>query len=260
MPERNDLPHKIANLLRAIGGRKEPKKYTSAVILAAGSSTRMQGQSKQFIQLDGMPVITRTVLQFEAADCINEIILVAKADEMSMYDGFAEKYGITKPFKVVEGGQTRQESARFGSDVVASKSKFICIHDGARCLITPELITRVCRNAYEHRAAVLGVSAVDTVKICDKNRFIESTPERKTTYQAQTPQVFEVNAYRAAAYVARDEGIEATDDASLLEHIKIPVKMVESTRENIKITDKGDLVYAKAILEARRSEQVVTEE
>lgn len=252
MPERKDLPHKIADVLRAIGGHKEPKKYTSAVILAAGSSTRMNGQSKQFITLDGMPIIARTVMQFEAAECINEIILVVKSDEEHMYADFPEKYGITKPFSTVIGGETRQESARLGSDAVSGKSRFICIHDGARCLITPELITRVCRNAYEHRAAVLGISAVDTVKLCDKNRFVESTPERKHTYQAQTPQVFEVNAYRAAAYVARDEGIEATDDASLLEHIKIPVKLVESSRENIKITDRGDIIYAEAILKARK--------
>lgn len=252
MSERTDKPHKIANLLRAIGGKEYPRKFTSAIILAAGSSTRMGGDStKQFSELDGIPVVARTVMAFEAAECINEIIVVAKSDEISLYADFAEKYGITKPFSVIEGGETRQESAFIGQDAVSKKSKYVCIHDAARCLITPELITSVCRGAYLHGAATLAIKALDTVKISDKNKYIDSTPERKFTYQAQTPQVFPVNAYRAAAYVAKEENFEATDDCMLLEHIKIPVKLIEGSRENIKITEPLDMIFAKAILAAR---------
>ncbi len=255
MSERTDKPHKIANILRAIGGKEYPRKFTSAIILAAGSSTRMGGDStKQFLELEGLPIVARTVMAFEAAECINEIIIVAKADELSLYADFSEKYGITKPFSVVEGGETRQESARIGQDAVSKKSKYVCIHDAARCLITPELIVDVCRGAYLYGAATLAIKAVDTVKICDKNKYIDSTPERKFTYQAQTPQVFPVNAYRAAAYVAKEENFEATDDCMLLEHIKIPVKLIEGSRENIKITEPVDMIFAKAILEARNEE------
>ena len=253
MSERKDTPHKIANALRAIGGKEYPRKFTSAVILAAGSSTRMgEGSTKQFLELDGMPIVARTVIEFDKAECINEIILVAKADEIPLYADFSEKYGITKPFSVIEGGETRQDSARNGQDAVSKKAKFVCIHDAARCLITPELIVRACRGAYLHGAAALAIKAVDTVKIVDKNIYIDSTPERKFTYQAQTPQVFSVNAYRAASYVAKEEGFEATDDCMLLEHIKIPVKLIEGSRENIKITEPVDLVFARAILEARK--------
>ncbi len=251
MSERKDMPHKIADLLRTIFGKDIPRKYTSAVILAAGSSTRM-GRSKQFIELDGIPVVARTLRVFDSTDCISEIILVVKEEELSLYDGFAEKYGINKPLKVISGGDSRQESARLGQDAVYKKSKYVCIHDAARCLITPELIVSVCRGAYLHGGATLGIKAVDTVKICDKNGYIESTPERRFTFQAQTPQVFPVNAYRAAAYVAKEEGFEATDDCMLLEHIKIPVKIIEGSRENIKITDESDLTVARAILEARK--------
>ena len=105
-----------------------------------------------------------------------------------------------------------------------------------------------------HGGAILAVKAVDTVKIADKNAFIVSTPERKYTWQAQTPQVFKTNAFRAATYVARDESYEGTDDASLLEHIHIPVKLVEGSRENIKITERSDVYFAEAVLRMRKDE------
>ena len=251
MAERNDMPNKIAEVIRAATGKKEKKYFTSAIILAAGSSTRMNGESKQFISLKGVPVVARTVLEFEKSPCIDEIIIVAKKEEIELYDGFAEKYSITKPLKIVEGGETRQESARFGSDAVSQKAKFVAIHDAARCLVTQDMIYKVCHGAYLHEAAILAIKAVDTVKIADKNAFIENTPERKLTWQAQTPQVFKTNAFRAAAYVARDEKIEGTDDASLLEHIRIPVKLIEGSRENIKITEPCDIYFAEAVIRAR---------
>lgn len=259
MEERNDTAHKVAEIFRAFSGKKNKKYFTSAVILAAGASTRM-GKSKQFIELGGMPVIARTVVEFNKSPCIDEIILVCKKEELDMYADYAEKYGISKPFTVVEGGETRQESARNGVDAVSSKSKFIAIHDGARCLITQDMIYKVCHGAYLHEAAILAVKAIDTVKVADKNAFIESTPERKLTWQAQTPQVFKTNAFRAAAYIARDEGVEGTDDASLLEHIRIPVKLVEGSKENIKITDPIDILFAEAILNSRAESSGVCED
>ncbi len=259
MAERKDIPHKIAEVLRAVAGKSEKKYYTSAVILAAGSSTRMGGVKKQFITINGLSVVARTVIEFEKSPLIDEIVLVCRSDEVSEYDGFTEKHGIKKPFKIIEGGNTRQESARFGSDAVNEKSKFIAIHDAARCLITQEMIYKVCHAAYLHGGAVLAIKAVDTVKIADKSAFIESTPERKFTWQAQTPQVFKTNAFRAAAYVARDEKLEGTDDASLLEHIKIPVKLVEGSRENIKITEPCDIYFAEAVLRSRAEENALSE-
>ncbi len=251
MAERTDMSHKIAEVLRAAAGKKEKKYFTSAIILAAGSSTRMGGESKQFLMLGELPVVARTVKEFDISPCIDEIIIVAKKEEIPLYDGFSGKYSIEKPLKIVEGGETRQESARFGSDAVSAKAKFVAIHDAARCLITQEMIHKVCHGAYLHEAAILAIKAVDTVKIGDKNAFIENTPERKLTWQAQTPQVFKTNAFRAASYVARDEKIEGTDDASLLEHIRIPVKLIEGSRENIKITEPCDIYFAEAVLRTR---------
>ncbi len=243
---------KIIQLIRVVRGKPAIKNYTSGVILAAGSSTRMGADSrKQFIELCGMPVVARTVLEFEKASTIHEIVIVAHKDEMEMYECFPEKYNLKKPLTVIAGGETRQESARFGSDCVSDKCKFICIHDAARCLITHDLIEKACHGAYLHGNAALAIKATDTVKIIEKNHFIESTPERKFAYLAQTPQVFTLNAYRAAAYIARDEKIEATDDCMLLEHIEIPVKLIDGSRENIKITEPSDLLFAKAVLNSR---------
>lgn len=251
MAQRNDFPHKVAEVLRAVAGKTEKKYFTSAVILAAGSSTRMKGKSKQFIEVCGIPAVARSVMAFDSSPCIDEIIIVAKKDEIEFYANFAKTYKLKCPIKVVEGGETRQESARLGSDAVSDKAKYIAIHDAARCLITDEMIYKTCHGAYLHGGAILAIKAVDTVKVGDKNAFIEETPDRKYTWQAQTPQVFKLNAFRAATYVARDEKFEGTDDASLLEHLRIPVKLIEGSRENIKITEPCDIYFAEAVLKAR---------
>ena len=247
---------KIADFLRAVAGKPNPKNFTSVVVCAAGSSTRMEAlmgePRKQFMELCGLPVVARTLQAFEAADTIHEIIVVAREDEISLYDGFKETYGLTKLTKVVKGGETRQESARLGSDEVDARCKFVAIADAARCLITPTEIQTVCHAAYQWNAASAGVKATDTVKVCDSSAFINSTPDRNYVWMAQTPQVFSLNLYRTAAYVARDEKLQATDDNQMLENIHVPVKMVACSRENIKITDPTDIVFATAILEARK--------
>lgn len=248
-----DTTSKIIELVKAVRSLHFSKNYTTGIILAAGSSTRMgEGSTKQFIELDGIPVVARTLMVFERASAIDEIIIVSKDDELELYSSFPEKYNLKKPLKVIAGGETRQISARFGSDCVSDKCKYVCIHDAARCLVTEELVDRACHAAYKYGNAALAIKATDTVKIIEKNHFIESTPERKFAYLAQTPQVFKLNAYRAAAYIARDEEFEATDDCMLLEHIEIPVKLVDGSRENIKITEPCDIIFARAILQSRK--------
>lgn len=246
---------KIAGVLRAVAGTPHPKNFTSVVICAAGSSVRMGGGvTKQFLELDGMPVVARTLMAYEAATCIHEIIVVAKKDEIGAYQDLKKKYHITKLTKVVEGGETRQDSARKGSDHVDKRAKYVAVADAARCLITPEEIDRVCHGAYQWGAAAAGIKATDTVKVVDKSAFIDNTPERAFVWMAQTPQVFSLNIYRAAAYACRDEKFSATDDSQMVEHIHVPVKMIECSKENIKITVPSDLLFARAVLEARRVE------
>ena len=144
MAERNDMSHKVAEVLRAFIGKGQKKYFTSALILAAGSSTRMgDGVSKQFLSVGGIPVVARTIQQFDKSEFINEIIVVCKKDEIGLYNGFADQYGISTPMKVIEGGSTRQESARFGSDAVDSRARYIAIHDAATItyLLHPEWFT-----------------------------------------------------------------------------------------------------------------------
>lgn len=246
------LPRRIAAVLKAASGKPDPKYFTSAVIVAAGSSSRMESGSKQMMLLAGMPVIVHTLRAFDETPCIHEIVVVAKKTEIEEYGELIQRYGLRKIVKVIEGGATRQDSVRLGLDAVHPKSSFIAIADGARCLVTEEMITRVCRSAYLYGAATAATRATDTVKLGDKSAFIESTTERKHTWLAQTPQVFKTNLYRAAAYTALESKFEGTDDNSLVEEIDYPVKLVECGRENMKITTPVDLYLAEAILRYRR--------
>ena len=247
--------YEAAELLRLAAG-KPNKHYTTAIIAAAGSSTRMgDGVSKQQLEIDGIPVLARTLLAYEQALTVQEIILTARREEFEPFRALAEAYKITKLKRITEGGATRQESVRHGLDVVSKKTKFVAIADGARCLITPEQIDRVNLTAYRTDAASAAVPATDTVKIVDTHNRTVASPDRKTVWLAQTPQTFALPLYRAAAYYAKEKGVEATDDNSLVEAIGRQVTLVDCGKENIKITTPTDLYLAHAILTSRKKEE-----
>lgn len=246
---------KISGVLRAISGSAHPKNFTSAIIAAGGNSVRFGGETtKQMTNLCGVPLIVHTLRAFEEADCIHEIIVVAKKSEMDEYEALCKEHGITKFAGVVAGGFTRQESVLHGLDAVSKKSKFVAISDGARCLVTPDEIKDVCRSAYKYDAATAAHNTTDTVKIADNKGFIASTADRATVWLAQTPQVFKTKLYRAAAYTALKKGVEATDDNSLVEGIGHAVRLVECGTQNIKVTTIDDLIIAEAILKQRELE------
>ena len=243
---------KISGVLRAVSGSPHPKHFTSAIIAAAGMSSRFGGEkTKQMTELCGKPLLLHTLMAYQNADCIHEIILVAKKEEIPEWERLCRALCIPKLTKIVEGGETRQLSVMNGLDAVSRKSSFVAIADGARCLTTPEQINEVCHAAYRHKAATAAHKSTDTVKIADKRGFTESTPDRETIWLAQTPQVFKTNLYRAAAYTAYKDGFEATDDNSLCEYIGQPVKLVECGTNNIKVTTREDLAVAEAILKKR---------
>ena len=244
---------KLAGVLRAISGSPHPKNHTTAIIAAAGLSERFGGSvTKQMTTLCGKPILVHTLLAFEDTECIHEIIIVARPDEIPFWLNVCSEHGISKVTKIVKGGASRQESVLNGLDAVSDKSKFVAIADGARCLITPEQITAVCRAAYKYKAATAAHRSTDTVKIADKNGFIESTADRNTVWLAQTPQVFRTKLYRAAAYTALKKGVEATDDNSLVENIGHPVRLVECGAQNIKITTYEDLAVAEGVITERQ--------
>lgn len=263
MPRRtlDTAAYEAAELLRLAAG-KPNKHYTTALIAAAGSSTRMGGTtSKQLLKIDGIPVLARTLLAYQEALTVQEIILIARRDEFDAFRALAEQYKITKLRRITEGGSTRQASVRRGLAAVSAKTRYVAIADGARCLITPEQIDRVNIKAYRTDAASAATPATDTVKLVDTHqRTTQESPDRACVWLAQTPQTFSIELYRAAAYYAKDNGIEATDDNSLVEAIGRQVTLVDCGKENIKITTPADLYLARAILARRADEQKTQKE
>ncbi len=244
---------KLVGVLRAISGKDHPKNFTSAIIAAAGMSERFGGDvTKQMTSLCGIPLLIHTLRAYEDADCIHEIILVAKPNELPAWKELVKEHNVTKVVNIVEGGYTRQDSVLNGLDAVHKKSKFVAIADGARCLITPEQIKLVCRAAYKYKAATAAHRSTDTVKIADKKGFIDSTADRDTVWLAQTPQVFKTKLYRAAAYTALKKNLTVTDDNSLVENVGHPIRLVECGAQNIKITTREDIAVAEGVLADRK--------
>lgn len=243
------LVRKIKDVAYAALGKSY---FFSAVVLAGGSGTRVGGDvTKQMINVGGIPLVVHSLLAFQASEYINEIVVVAKKDELAVYEQFKNEYGLSKLSKVVEGGKTRQDSAKNGFDAINKKAGFVAIHDGARALITPEQIKEVAMSALAHGAAIAATPATDTIKYAEGVRISETVPREKV-WLAQTPQVFRDEIYRAAVYTAAKEGFEGTDDASLVEHIGIPVNLVDTGNENFKVTYKNDIMRAEQIILARK--------
>ncbi len=230
------------------------RKFNSAIIVAAGSGTRAMTKdgTKQMAPLLGIPVVARTVSTFESCKFIKEIIVVAKEDEILLYDNLQTTYGWKKVVAVVAGGETRQESVRNGFKKISDKSEFVYIHDGARCLVTERIIAAVGHAACFDGAAIAAHKSSDTVKKA-KDGSLE-TLDRNDIWLAQTPQVFMTELYRAAAYTAAKDKASATDDAMLAERIGFKVTPVECGTENIKITHPMDFAIAEAILRHRNTE------
>lgn len=232
------------------------KPFTSAIITVGGSGTRMQnecGTTKQFMQISGLPVVTRTILQFQDSPYIDEIIIVAKDDEIDLYTDMIHDYSMNKVKRVVKGGSTRQESVLNGFKSISKDSKYVCIHDGVRCLITQENISAVMKAAYTNNCACAASRVYDTLKTADSSLFIKDTPDREKTWCAQTPQVFRTDLYRACAYSAKKEGLSVTDDCMLVEHYGFKIKLVDCGRNNLKITTKDDIILAEAIINSRNN-------
>ncbi|MBR5540700.1 MAG: 2-C-methyl-D-erythritol 4-phosphate cytidylyltransferase [Clostridia bacterium] len=217
----------------------------TAVIVAAGSSTRM-GIPKQFLPLNGRPLIAYTLAAFEQCAAIDAIVVVARKEDHDRVWEIARIGDITKLSTIVVGGRTRGESVRNGVD--KCKTDYVAIHDGARPLVTPTLIERVVRAAVQHGAATAAVHTKDTVKIADQNGMVLSTPDRTTLWNVQTPQVFSKDLYERAWQYASTRGRDVTDDCQLIEAIGQPVKLVEGCYTNIKVTTPEDVPFAEELL------------
>lgn len=248
--------NKVSDIFRAAMGKFDSRHRVGAIIVAAGSSSRMGGDTtKQMMELCGMPVVVRTLLAFQKNEYIKEIVVAAREDEVERYSDFKEEYALTKLTSVVPGGETRQGSVIAALEKISDKTDYIAIHDGARPFVTDKIIDDAVRAAYKYGAVCAAVPAKDTAKYADAKGYIDHTVDRAFLWYAQTPQVFKTNLYRAAAYSALEKGFAATDDCMLAEEAGFRVKLIPGSEENIKITTPHDLEIGEAIIKKRGEEE-----
>lgn len=220
----------------------------AAVIVAAGSATRMGGIDKVLAELEGLPVLSRTLRVFDDHAMIDSIIVVAREDQMEKISRVCSPY--QKVRIVVPGGKSRQESVMRGLAAVPDGTQLVAIHDGARPLVTPEIIEKAILKAEKFGAAAPAIPVKDTIKV-SKNGGVDETPERKTLFAVQTPQVFDRELIVGALQSAMEKRIALTDDCSAVESLGGTVMLTEGSEENIKITTPLDLEIAALILKRR---------
>lgn len=213
------------------------------IIVAAGSSSRMQGTDKQFSLLGGIPVLARTLCAFENSSVISEITVVTRAEKIADIEKLAERYGVKKLKTVIEGGATRADSVRNGIALYKDKANKILVHDGARPLVSDEVIRRVATALKDRDSVTCGVRPKDTIKVINEQSVSVSTPDRASLIAVQTPQGVNVDLFLKITENA--DMTKFTDDTSVMESAGIETLIVEGDYKNIKITTPEDLDIAE---------------
>ncbi len=230
---------------------------TTAIVLAAGQGKRMQSKvHKQYLLIQDKPVLYYALQAFENSFIDDIVLVVGKDEEKYCQKEIVDKYGFTKIRTIVEGGKERYHSVAYGIQAINWNCDYIFIHDGARPFINEEILGRAFEQVQKSKACVVGMPVKDTVKIADTAGFVESTPNRARVWQIQTPQVFEAELIKSAyeRLLAEEvqllsSGVVITDDAMVVEYFtKLPVKLVEGSYQNIKITTPEDLEIAGVFL------------
>lgn len=233
---------KVSHFLRKIRGIP----YCGAVIVAAGNASRMEGIDKILAPLEGIPVIQRTARAFQDCAVIREVVIVTREDRILPVKQLCA--GMDKVTAVIAGGSSRQDSVAMGLAALDGRVELAAIQDGARPLVTPDLIERVVFAAQRYGGAVPAIPLKDTVKL-GKKGLVMTTPDRKRLYAVQTPQVFDYDLLRGALEQAKKDGAAVTDDSSAVERLGLAVKLVKGDERNLKITTPMDLEIAKLYLE-----------
>ena len=223
-----------------------PLKYCAAVIVAAGSASRMGGIDKVMAPLGGEPMIVRTVRTFQSCDAIREIVIVTREDLLVPIMDLC--HGFDKVRAVIVGGNSRDESVRKGLAALSAKTKLVAVQDGARPLVTWQVIDRAVRAANSYGAAAPAVAVKDTIKVV-RGGIVAATPDRSALRAVQTPQVFDIDLLTGALARAKQDGAAITDDCSAVERLGMSVKIVEGDERNIKVTTPMDLKIAEMLLE-----------
>ena len=230
--------------------KKEAHPFCSAIVAAAGSSRRMEGENKLLMPLDGIPVLARTLMALNGAELVDEIVVAVREEDLLPTGDLCRIYGVSKPVKIVRGGETRLASVLAASLECREDAAFLAVHDGARPLADPALIDRVVALAHRTNAAAPAVPVKDTIKVIRDN-VVVSTPPREELRAIQTPQVFDAQLLRAALQAAAASGVEVTDDCSAVERLGKEVYLTEGSYENLKITTPEDLLLAEGLLRRR---------
>ncbi|MFT5052981.1 MAG: 2-C-methyl-D-erythritol 4-phosphate cytidylyltransferase [Chlamydiales bacterium] len=227
--------------------------YASAVLLAAGSSTRMglgrAGERKPFLKLAGRTLIEHAIATFAAAASVHQIVLVGHADDLEAIQAVLEAAGQIDA-RCIAGGAQRTDSVRLGFAETSAQNEVVLVHDVARPLVRPDQVDAVAACAREHGGALLAMPVRDTIKMCADGRSV-STLDRSRLWAAQTPQAFQRERFARVLDEALLMSQGATDDAALYERYAGPVTLVESSSENLKVTVPGDLALAEALLGLR---------
>ena len=221
-------------------------RYCGAVIVAAGTASRMGGIDKVMAEIGGEPMIVRTVRAFQQCDAIKEIVIVTRPDLIVPIMDLCHEF--EKVQAVVAGGDTRPASVGAGLSMLSDKVKLVAVQDGARPLITWQVIDRTVRAANSYGAAAPAVPVKDTIKVV-KGGIVSETPNRSTLQAVQTPQVFDLDLLRGALKKAAEEEADITDDCAAVERLGMSVKIVEGDERNIKVTTPLDLKIAELFLE-----------
>ncbi|MCI2106283.1 MAG: 2-C-methyl-D-erythritol 4-phosphate cytidylyltransferase [Intestinimonas sp.] len=228
--------------------KSEPR--CSMVVVAAGSSTRMEGQDKIMLPLGDIPVLARTLRALDSCRYVTELIVVTRSDLIVPVGQMCHDYFFSKVKKVICGGDTRTQSVLAGIRETDPDANLIAIHDGARPFVTQEILEAVIEKAMTCGAAAPAVSVHDTLKRAERGAVLE-TLDRSVLYAVQTPQVFEPALIRAALQRAEAEGALLTDDCAAVERLGVTVYLTRGSEENIKLTTPADLNFAAGILWGR---------
>lgn len=235
----------ITNLTRP-ARKLLPLKQCGAVIVAAGSASRMGGIDKVMADLGGEPMIARTVRAFQNCEAIASIVIVTREDLIRPISDLCRD--MKKVAAVVAGGKSRQESVHLGLNALPKGTKLAAVHDGARPLVSWQVIDRVVRAANTYGAAAPAIPVKDTIKVV-QGRLVKETPDRSSLMAVQTPQVFDFDLLRGALRKAEEDGAQVTDDCSAVERTGMRIKIVEGDERNLKVTTPMDLKIAELLLE-----------
>ena len=217
------------------------------IIVAAGSASRMKGIDKLSAEIKGMPVLARTISVFDSCDSISEIIIVTRTDKVSEYEDYKAKFGFSKEYSVVIGGESREDSVLNGINALKENYDKVLIHDAARPLISQDVIRSVCEALVSNDSVSCGVKVKDTIKTINEDMMVVNTLNRNALISIQTPQGVSVSLFKESA--SKNTLSQFTDDTSVVEALGAKTRIVEGDYRNIKITTPEDLKLAEMFLE-----------